>query len=111
MYGASLLYAGDKKLAQEILEPIYGTSTPSDDVFLKAYLHLGDYKTVITVLTRRVVEDPTNPQKLFSLASAYFEAGDRERAIQTMQKVAVLDPVFKQQVDFYIKEIKAGRHP
>lgn len=111
MYGASLLYVGDKKTAQKILGPIYGTSTPSDDVFLKAYLHNGDYKTVITILSRRVAEDPTNPQKLFSLASAYFEAGDKARAIQTLQEVAILDSSFKKQVDLYIKEIKAGRRP
>jgi len=46
-----------------------------------------------------------------SLGAAYLQIGQRQKAIDEIQKSIDLDENLKEQREFYIKEIKAGRNP
>ncbi|NIS25597.1 MAG: hypothetical protein GWN55_08635 [Phycisphaerae bacterium] len=58
-----------------------------------------------------VKERPQNPQYRTSLAAAYLNVGRREEAIAQLEKAAELNERFRDQAEYYIREIRAGRNP
>jgi len=114
VYAVTLIYAKDKTTANEILEPLRqkngGTIAP-DERLLRAYIDTKDYKGAEEVLNAFIKRDPTNSQYLISLAALYLERGERQKAIAEIQKAVDINPEFKQQGEYYINEIKAGRNP
>jgi len=58
-----------------------------------------------------VEENPFNPQIRLSLAASYLAVGNRIQSILEIEKIIELDPDFKDQGEFFIREIRAGRNP
>lgn len=110
-YAAASIYAGDSETASKILTPIFGTVAVNNDQLLAAYYATKRYDIVLQIWEARVASDPNNLQYHVSLAAAYLVAGKRNEAITELQKAETLDPTFKQQGDYYISEIRAGRNP
>src|SRR5690606_7855656 len=105
-YGAALLSAGDL-LQPELLE---GYSYKDPFIF-SVFSQVGYHKELIKILTARINDNPTNYQLKLSLAVAYLLDGQRTKAVEAIKEIQEAVPDFKQQGDYLIKEIQAGRNP
>ncbi len=110
-YAAALIYAGNLDGASKILTPLFGTMAVNNDQLLAAYYASKHYDLVLQIWQARVASDPNNLQYHVSLAAAYLVSNRRADAISELQKAEALDATFKQQADYYISEIRAGRNP
>jgi len=111
IYALVAIYKGDDKLAEELLVPVFGTTLIEDDRFVNAYANRGQYNKVMAIWKSRTEKDPNNMQYRLSLAASYVEIGQRQKAIKEIEEVIALDPAFKDQGQYYINEIRAGRNP
>lgn len=111
IYAATAIYANQKELADQLLEPIYGDKAHDEDRLLRAYVEKGHYREVLKIWQSRVENEPANAQHRLALAAAYLALGERQRAIAEITKAVELDPSLKDQAEFYIEEIRAGRNP
>lgn len=111
LYALAALYTGDIALAEELLLPAYGTIAVPEDRFINAFLELEKYGKIVEIWETRVADSPDNPQFHLSLAAAYLGNGERLKAIVEIEMLIELNPDFKDQGEYYISEIKAGRNP
>lgn len=114
IYAMTLLYDKNKAEAESILLPLQqksGGGAVADERLLKAYIDTKDYKSAEEVLSTLITGDPTNYRYHISLAALHLEKGERQKAIAEIQKAVDVNPEFKDQGEYYIKEIKAGRNP
>ncbi len=115
VYAMSAIYANNYELAKKLLVPKYGTIAISDDRILNAFVKVGDYERVVEIWKKRISDlqkkGLDNAQYHTSLAATYLEMGKRSEAISELKKAMELNPEFKQQGEYYINEIKAGRNP
>lgn len=111
VYAVIAIYNKDDALAEELLIPVFGTVTPDDDRLVSAYTATGQYDKVVVIWKERVEKNPDNPQFRLSLAAAYLGNGERGKAIKEVEKVMAVTPEFKEQGQYYINEIRAGRTP
>lgn len=110
-YAAALTRSGNKALSDSLLLEKFQTTTPDNDVLLRAYLDVHDYDAVIAVAKSRVANDSKNVEKIVQLAAIYLEAGRRTEAISALKQAIEVDGSFKSQGEYYIQEIAAGRTP
>lgn len=113
IYATALIYAGDVAEAEKILALIEERrgSGIYDERVLKALVETKRYERALRMLEEKVAADPENAQRRLSLAALYVEMGKRTRAIEELQKVIAQNPSFKDQGEYYIREIRAGRNP
>jgi len=111
LYGLGAVYAGEASLAKDLLEPLYGTALVPDQRFVNAYAVRGDMRSVATIWESIIESNPNNAQHHFNLAATYLNLGRRQNAITELEKVIEIEPAAKEQVDFLISEIRAGRNP
>lgn len=111
VYAMAAIYAGHNDLAKELLVSAYGTMIVNDDKLVNAYATTKQYDKVIAIWKLRLKDDQNNPQYHLSLGASYLQAGERGLAISEIQKVIDLNPQFKDQGEYYIREIRAGRNP
>ena len=111
LYAVGALYAKDTTLAEGLLSGISEEALANDDRLLSAYINLGDITKVISMWRSRIAQNPKDGQARLSLAAAYLQVGRRSDAIKEIQAAIELNPAIKQQGEFYINEIKAGRNP
>ena len=110
-YAVGAIYAGDNTLLENILAPVYGSIIVDNNRLLQAYLNSGRLNEVLGILQLRVEKNPNDPQTRLSLAAVYLELNRREDSIVEIQKAIELDPNFKEQGEYYIQEVRAGRNP
>ncbi len=111
VYAATAVYAGDIALADRLIASSTVPSTRTDERLLKAYFAAKQYARVIAMLTVRLEKEPNNAQTHLSLAAAYLSNGNRAEAVAELKKTIELNPDFKQQGEYYMSEIRAGRNP
>lgn len=110
-YASTAIRAGNNVLAEDLLMNKFGTLTPDNEFVLQAYLETKNFSRVVEIAKARVANNPKNPQILIQLAAAYLTAGDRNASVETIRAAITLDPSFKEQGEYYIKEITEGRTP
>lgn len=114
-YALALVYAGDRKTASELLTPIYGMPAAPTDEFARAYAARNDFTTVVLIWQKRIADAKAagadSAQYHVSLAAAYMGAGQRAKAVAELRTAIELDSAFKEQGEYYIQEIQAGRNP
>jgi len=114
-YAATAIQVGNYALAEELLIPAYGTIVVPDDQFVRAFSVQEDYENIIKIWKKRIAEmqkeGRDNAQFHISLAASYLNNGDRQLAIDELEKAMELNPDFTDQGQYYIDEIKAGRTP
>ncbi len=110
------IVANKKDLAEKILgEPEknwpnrFGKG--SERQFINAYAKVGDFEKVKELWQMIILKEPNNAQVHLSLAATYLQFGDRANAIKELEKTIELDPQFKEQGEYFINEIRAGRNP
>ncbi len=110
-YAAGLIYAGRRAEADALLTEGFGTLTVDSEQLVRAYFDAKLYDRVVVIWQGRVERNPTDPQTRVSLAAAHLAAGNRAAAVTELARAVELNPAFKEQGEFLIREIEAGRNP
>lgn len=106
IYVVGAIYTKNTEVLKTVGAKLDPKIVVSDNRFLRAYADVGDYQTVITILTSRIQSDPTNLQYKLSLASAYLQIGQKQKAIDIINGMIKEDSTFKAQGEQYIKQIQ-----
>ena len=107
-YALLAIYNGNIPLADEI---IVDKKLYTDQRFVNAFLSQGKVSRVIEIWKSIVDENPNNAQNHISLAAAYLANGERSQAVKELEMAILLEGAFREQGEYLIGEIKAGRNP
>ncbi|MBI4079752.1 O-antigen ligase family protein, partial [Candidatus Kaiserbacteria bacterium] len=107
-YAAAVIRAGNDALARELLAPITESGAAADPRIAAAYVLRKRYDKVIEIWEARVKATPTETQPYFTLAAAYYGAGNSARAISVLEAVSEAIPSAKAQADALIGQIRSG---
>jgi tetratricopeptide (TPR) repeat protein len=102
-YAAALLYVGREADARALLADAPGVI---DEALLSVYADLARWDKV---LRTKIAADPKNSQNRMNLVAAYFQSGNKQAAIATLQEMIVLDPSFKTTGEQYIQQIQTSQ--
>jgi O-antigen ligase len=111
VYGLTLLANGNKSESDQIFNGMSEKQIVFDDRYITVLLAIKQFDQIISVVKKRIELDPGNLQHLITLTAAYLQADRRAEAVQTLKELIKLKPDFKDQGEYYIKEIEAGRNP
>lgn len=111
IYATALIFDGQEEAASELLREKYGTDIIADERLLRAYSERKNFFMVAAIWEKLIKNNPDNAQYRVSLAASYLQIGEKQKAIEQLQKAIEIEPKFKQQGEYYINEIKAGRNP
>jgi O-antigen ligase len=132
VYAAALIANARASEAESLLAERFGSPLYFDNAIVRAYASIGDDAKVLALWKIRAASLPNDPGAQLALSAAYLGAGDRAAALKTLEDTLTLyarligysattagsNPQvdkqyqsFKGQIDYYIKEIKAGRNP
>jgi len=93
------------------IENRFGPEALIDKKFINVYSAVGDYEAVKNLWFVFIEKEPDNAQYRVSLGAAYLNLNEREKAIEQIQKAIEIQPSFKEQGEYFISEIRAGRNP
>ena len=110
IYAVAAIFAGKDGLAEELMKD-YGGTVIADERFIMAFNERKMFDKVTAIWEKFVENNSKNAQYRISLAASYLQMGKRQKAIEQLQKAIELEPRFKQQGEYYINEIQAGRNP
>ena len=111
LQGLSQIFLGEKDAAKSSLQLASQKGYPigakiSLVQLLQAYNIVKDYPELILIFQQLVSIEPNNPQYHASLAVAYKEIGDFEKAKKEALKVLELQPEAKGEVEEFLKTLK-----
>lgn len=115
-YGVAALYSNKMDLANEIFSSIPVDILVHDEKVVQALAQTGRFQELIKIFTRRITEGADTYENSTSLAVSYLEVGDRTNSVAVLQRFLDKDETQKNierkaQLEYFIKEIKAGRNP
>lgn len=111
LYAAAAIYSKNVPLTKELLAPLDDASLAREERLISAYAANGQMADAVRLVEKRVALDPNVPENRFRLAAGYLALGQRTKAIEVLTEVTKLFPIAKQQAEYYIKEIQAGKNP
>lgn len=111
VYAVGAIFNENYKLAEELLVKIPIEETLFDDRLLSAYYSVKKYDEVASILQTRLIVNPNDAGSYFRLAALAFEMGQKTKSVEYLKKAGEIDPNLKQQTDYLIGEIQAGRNP
>jgi tetratricopeptide (TPR) repeat protein len=89
---AGNIAAGDTSAADKILIAAFGTANVDSDILAIAYYRAKQWPRLIALWKLRAAQPNAPVETLFSLAAAYYAAGDTANAIATINKAVALYP-------------------
>ena len=108
-WSLALLYSAmeDKEkmmdaIRQSIEYGIYIRTMNEIEVLLPFFQEAKDYNTLEYLYTKILVKEPDQPQWYASLAAVYKELGEKEKAIETVNKILEIDANYLEQVQEFI---------
>ena len=104
----------DTVKAEEMFKQAYELAPAYQDAenfYVRVLMDNKNYKEIERVLVAHVARTPNEADPHTKLSALYFEMGRRADSIAEIERAILLDPAFKDQGEFYSKEIKAGRRP
>jgi|CXWL01.1.fsa_nt_gi O-antigen ligase/Flp pilus assembly protein TadD len=84
--------AGDNKAADKVLLNAYGSLTVDSNILAVAYYRTKDWPRLISLWKLRAEKPGASVDAWFSLAAAYYTAGEKTNAIATIKKAIALHP-------------------
>ncbi len=109
IYGLTLVYTKDDKLAGEILATLPIESILGDPRFLQAFFVSGYFDQALASVNFMIEKDPNSSQNFFSRAAINYRLGKIKDAIADLTKAAEINPAIKDQVNKLISDIRAGK--
>jgi O-antigen ligase/cytochrome c-type biogenesis protein CcmH/NrfG len=110
IYALAAIFAGKDDLAEELMENYGGIIIP-DQRLINAFVERKKFAQAAAVWEKIIEQEPNNAQYHISLGATYLQMAERQKAIVQLQKAIELEPKFKEQGEYYINEIRAGRNP
>lgn len=107
-YAAAAIRIGQDKLADELLAPLIASDVAADVRIAAAYVARGKYDAIAKIWEAHLKAQPQDAQGYFTLAAAYYGAGNRVRAISVLETAKSVIPSVQEQADALIKEIRDG---
>jgi tetratricopeptide (TPR) repeat protein len=105
-YAISLVRAGRDKEAVELLTQHYGTVIVEDDRLFAAWAEAKRFDIVVAILEEKIAKNPDNVQHIVSLAAAYKELGNLDKAVALLTNVKEDKPEYAEQMDDFIKDLR-----
>lgn len=84
--------AGDNKSADKVLLNTYGSLIVDSNILAVAYYRTKDWPRLITLWKLRAEKPGASVEAWFSLAAAYYTAGEKANAIATIKKAVAIHP-------------------
>lgn len=112
--GSSYYNKKDFKKAGEVFKNAYELAPEyklAQDLYFQSLLENKNFAELEKILKRYTENFPNDTSYKLKLVALHLSAGDRTQAISELEKVIEVDPTFKDQGNYYINEIKAGRNP
>ena len=108
-YAMLAIFSGRPELGEGLLKKHFGSEIVPELKYINAYAAIGDFKKLLLVWEKIVAQNPANLQYRVSLASAYAQLGQNQKAIAELEKAIEITPQFKAQGEALIGQIKEGR--
>jgi tetratricopeptide (TPR) repeat protein len=108
IYASVLIRNGRAAEADAVLEPLIASGEAADQRILSNLVTVKDYARIGKIWAAYTAAHPEDVQGFFTLAAVYYEAGDRNRAIATLESAAELHPDVRAQVVEIITQIRNG---
>lgn len=106
LYALALIRNGKDKEAVDILTENFGTPAVDDERLFGEWVNAKRYDIVTQILEARVAQKPEDAQLKVSLAAAYRELGDKDKAVAILEEVKAGGGEYAPQMDAFIKEIR-----
>ena len=107
--GITIAQTGDLQWGAEIIEKSgYDYKSNEADALRMAeiYLRMKNFKKVAEIYEALTKLNPKNPQYFASLAVAYKEIGERDKAIKAAQTASQIDPAFAKEAQNFINSLR-----
>lgn len=107
--GITYAQNGDLNKAVQVIESFgypYKDSETDSLRMVEIYFKLGNYRKLAEIYEALVKLSPRNPQYYASLAAAYKQTGEREKAIKAAQTAAQIDPAFAKEAQDFINSLR-----
>lgn len=98
-----------EEFIKQAIEKGYHKNVSDIHRLLRIYVPLKDYPAIIELYLEAIELEPKNAQFYASLATAYKENGEIDKAIETARKVGELDPKLKPEADAWIDMLLHSR--
>ena len=102
---------GNQEFAESVLKDSLGSDIVPDVQLANAYGRTGNLNKVKEIWQAFIKKEPDILEHRVHLAATYLELKDRQSAIKILEEAMSLFPDFKDQGQYFINEIKAGRNP
>jgi thioredoxin-like negative regulator of GroEL len=106
LYALVLIRSGKDKEAVDLLTKQFGTPAVDDKRLFNEWVMAKRYDIVASILEKRVEENPGDIQQKVSLAATYKKMGEKQKALDLLQKIKDSNPEYADQMDGFIKEIR-----
>lgn len=83
----------------------------AEKLYLQVLIGGKNYATAEQILKAHIARTPGDTEPHLNLAALYLGLGKRNEAVNEIRTAIMIKPEFKEQGEFYIEEIKAGRNP
>ncbi len=110
-YAIAAIYDKNPTLTNELLAPLSVDTLALDERVVSAFASNGRMADATKLVEKRVEMEPQNVSLRFRLSAGYLALDQRAKSIEVLREVVRLFPEHKDQVEYYIKEIQAGRNP
>jgi O-antigen ligase/cytochrome c-type biogenesis protein CcmH/NrfG len=108
-YAASLFYTNQAAEAKALMDSDAAVVRFADSDFLLAAANqAGETDFLIELFESKVTTEPTNPQNWATLAFLYYEKGDADKAVATLDEAKVMIPTFATAATCIAGNIQAG---
>lgn len=105
------LASGKVDFAEDLLKENFGTNVVADSQLATAYAKLGNLKKVKEIWEAMIKKESDVLEHRIHLAATYLELGERQATVKVLEDAIAVFPDFKQQGEYLINEVKAGRNP
>lgn len=105
IYAMGAIYVGNNALANELLQ---GRSVV-DDRLLRAYIDTKQWDKAAAMAQAKINLNPNDTNIRLSLAAVYYQAGQKQAAINVIRDAIAQNPQFKDQGETLIKQIQEGK--
>jgi O-antigen ligase/Flp pilus assembly protein TadD len=111
-YIAGLLYTGGGDEAQALIDSDAIRDRVAKSDFVLSSANQNGYKEfMLNMFERRIELDPTNPQSWATLAYLYYQNGEKDKALDTLNRGKEQIPTFAPTASCFSENIKAGKDP
>jgi thioredoxin-like negative regulator of GroEL len=108
IYAAVLIRHNRAAEADAILAPIIESGAAADQRILASLVANKDYARIEPIWSAYIAAHPEDVQGYFTLAAVFYQAGNKERAIATLQQAVKTHPEVSGQVTDIVQQIQSG---